>query len=571
MRRLPLLVVLLLGPGRPAAADPAGDQAYIKRLGEHLKELQRTAALFEQQRRSLELVKFTFASLELPLADPSSSPEQLVRRLLARSFPALQLTMRRLPAQAPPEVEVWKWRCSLAGALEDLRGATRLLLRKGLFVRPAPGEEVTLTLEAGRRRGGLTFVGHHLRIREAPPAKLAAMPAGPDLLAARTDALGRELRRLQGEVTALRQRVQDIMTFEARVEAMRFVIKHLRDLAERGRDPFERLGPVLALELVRLERLVDGGAEVAIDAGLPSESARAAATRWLQRRGRGAMRYRFAKLAVVPAAPSGGAALQPPSSTEGAGPRCALRLAGARAIDLLAATGAAAAVAVGPQREVSGELPQGALGRAVEAGLASLGLALLEDGEARLAVPRDAAPRSRRSLADSARASGERLELHLASSTIAEVLAGLARGTRRSIEAPERVLASGVRLALIGRRALGGWLRLLGATHGLRLAVSAAGWQLRPPGQTVAPLTAVSRRGPASPPAVAPLAELRPRVLLVCGGAARAIVAAPAGPPAIVRAGARLGRHGRVTRVDRQGVTVRWSEAGITASVLLPW
>ena len=576
-RLVAVVLALLAGPCRNAAADWASDEAYIRGLDKHLKELRRIADLFLHERRSLELVEFKFASLQLALADPDASPEQIVRRVLNKSFPQVKVTMTRLQTSPPPAVEIWKWRCTLAGAVEEIRWATQLLLRQGLFVVPAPGEPVTLELEPRQRRATLAFIGHHIRLKEMPVPKLPEMPTGPDTLSSRIDPLAQEIRRLRGELTGLRRRVQDILSFEARVEAMRHVIAHLRVLTKDGRDPFRAFTPLLDLELVRYEKLVHSGDEIVVDAAVPSESARQAAERWLKKQRQRKLRYRFATLRPMYGEPSAKQLALPEGSGGAEGPVCSLRLSGAQPMDLGLASAARAVVVVGLDGvQVSGEVEKTSARRGLEAAAAGAReLALLRDGDALLLLPRKALAKARRSLADAPRAGGRVVTLRRPPGSLAEVLAALQRDGREPITAPAPILAGATTAALSGRAKVGGWLRLLGAALGLRLTRDDAGWQLSPAGMREAKLIAPKEAaaGSRSPGReIVPLALLRPRVLVSCAGNVRAIVAATAGEPIWVRRGARLGRgRATVTRIDRSGVTVRWSDAGLTAQVLLPF
>jgi hypothetical protein len=535
----------------------------------------RTAALFEQHRRSLELIRFQFASLELPLADPSASPDRIVREVLSKSFPQVKATMTRLPTRAPPDVEVWKWRCSMKGAVEEIRWAAQLLLQKGLFVRPSPAEPVKLELDEEQRRGQLAFVGHHIRLREVPVPRLPEMPTGPDVLAPRIDPLAKEIRRLHGEIAGLRRRVQDILIFEARVEAMRQVISKLESLTRGGGDPFRAFTPLLDLELVRYETLVHDGHEVAIRAAVPSESAREASVRWLSRLRRRDLRHRFVALHPMYGEPAVRKIALPEGASTAGGRRCSLRLAGARAIDIGAASGASAVVAIGPhQALVSGEVDRAPLRQGLAAAAQQGGLDLLWDREALLLVPRQRSADARRSLSEGRQAGGPRITLQQPKGTLPQALGLVRRASRTAIAAPAETMASTVGAALAGRTSVGGWLRLLGAGLGLRLE-RGSGWELRPAGKgpvRLVPLDESARSPRTAAPESASLAQLRPRLLLACGGTARAIMAAAGGVPFAVRKGTRLGRgRSLVTSVDRRGVTVRWSDSGISAAVLLPF
>jgi hypothetical protein len=570
-RRLAVAVALLGALCRTAAADWASDEAYIKRLGQHLKDLQRIADLFLQERRSLELVEFKFAGLQLPLADPDASPEQIVRRVLQKSFPQVNVTMKRLQTQSPPDVEIWKWRCTLVGAVEEIRWATQLLLRKGLFVRPGRDEPVTLELEPSQQRGKLAFIGHHIRLKQVPVPRLPEMPSGPDLLSSRTDPLTQEIRRLRGELAGLRRRVQDILSFEARVEAMRHVIKQLRALTQDGRDPFRAFTPLLDLELVRYEKLTHSGEEIAIVADAPSESARTAAERWFGKQRKRKLRYRVAALGPIYVGPVS-KQLSVPGDAGAGGTLCALKLSGARPLDLGLAAAAHAVVSVGPERvEVSGVVERAPLRRALEAAAATAQIAMLWDGDSLLFVPRKAAAEAKRLLAEGARGGGKPVALRQPAAPVGEALSLLQRFSGEAITAPASLSGAA---GLVGRAGIGSWLRLLGAALGLRVTRD-SGWQLRPAGgrevALVAP-KAAGRGARATARELAPLALVRPRLLLTCGAKPRAIVAASGGAPLWVKRGMRLGRgRNTVTRVDERGVTVRWSDAGLTAMVLLPF
>jgi hypothetical protein len=564
------VAVALLALCRTAAADWASDEAYIKRLDQHLKDLQRIADLFLQERRSLELVEFKFAGLQLPLADPDASPEQIVRRVLKKSFPQVKVTMRRQQTRSPPDVEIWKWRCTLVGAVEEIRWATQLLLRKGLFVRPSVDEPVTLEMARSQERGKLAFIGHHIRLKQVPVPKLPQMPTGPDLLASRSDPLAQEIRRLRGELTKLRSRVQDILSFEARVEAMRHVIKQLRALTKDGRDPFRAFTPLLDLELVRYEKLTHSGGEIAIVADTPSESARAVAEHWFKKQRKRKLRYRVAALGPIYVGPIS-KQLPLPAGAEAGGPTCSLKLSGARPLDLGLAAAARAVVSVGVDPvEVSGQVEPAPLRRGLEAAAAAGQIAMLWDGDSLLLVPRKAAAEAKRALAEGARPGGKAVALRQPAAPVGEALSLLQRFSGETITAPASLAGTA---GLVGRAGVGSWLRLLGAARGLRVTRD-SGWQLRPARGEVA-LAAPKEAGRgarATARELAPLALVRPRVLVTCRTRPRAIVASPTGAPLWVKRGMRLGRgRNTVTRVDERGVTVRWSDAGLTATVLLPF
>jgi hypothetical protein len=572
----PLLICLLLGLPGSAAADWASDEAYLKQLAGQLKRLKSAADLFAQHRRALELAEAEFSALQLPLADSTASPERIVRQVLASSFPQVRAKMAKLATRSPLGVEIWKWRCTVEGAVDEIRWATQLLLQKGLFVLPSAAEPVRMTFEPGQRRGALVFIGHHIRLRDVPSPKLPQVPGGSDALATRTDPLADDIRRLRREVMVLRKRVLDIIVFEARIEAMRLVVKHLKSLTKDGRDPFRVFTPLLDLELVQYRTLMHDGQEVAVTASAPSESARAAARRWLEKQGRPQLRYRFQELGLLYGA---AAARVLPLADDGpiGGHACALRLAGARAIDLGAAGGAPAIVTVGATPgTISADVPRGPLRRALAAAARAATLELLWAARDVLVVPQSLAAAAQRALADRGRVASASVALLQPRTTVARALALLRASSLGPVETPAAVMNDSRPAALVGRAPVGTWLRLLGAALGLGTSLVGSSWQLAPlgPGATPVSLLPVADTDKPSPaPAEsAPLGLLRPRVLVACGGRSSAVVAAPGEAPRLVRVGARLGRgRGRVVRVDRDGVKVRWQDAGVKGVVLLPF
>jgi hypothetical protein len=564
-----LLVACCLQPV-PANADWAGDEAHIKQLRELLSQLKSAVEVYERQRRSLELVEAEFAGLQLPLADPSASPEKLVRQLVAKSFPDVQISMRKVAARAPLGVEIWKWECSARGAIEEIRWATQLLLQKGLFVLPSPEEPVELRLDEDQRSAVLSFTGHHIRLKEIAHPKLPSLPTEPDALARRTDPLADQIRQLRAEVLAVRARAVEIMIFEARVEAMRLVIRHLKSLTKGGRDPFRVFTPLLDLELVRYSALRHTGDELRIRGDVPSESARAAAERWFVRHGRRKVRYLVDALQPMYLEPSTQAIKAADMAVTG--PRCSLLLAGARAVDLGAATGARAAVSVGWTRFVSGQIEAPAE-QALQSTAHRLGLELVKSEGLALFVARKRASRATECLRAKPRIArpGPLLALRQRGKA-KDVLAQLRRKGKRPIEVPGDALDSGQLLTLSGRAHLADWLRLVGAGLGLRLAESSGKLRLVSDGADTAPLAAVSPAEESSDGSAPPLAVLRARVLLSCGARRVAVVGEPGGPAIVARPGARLGRsRARVARVDSKGVTVRWADSGLQAAVLLPF
>jgi hypothetical protein len=557
-------------------ADWRGDEAHIKRLERQLAELKAAVALFERHRRALELVEAEIANVQLGLADPRGKPVRLVRKVLARTFPKIKLKMRRTPSRSPRGIGIWRWRCELAGAVEEIRWATQLLRQKGLFILPSPREPVRLVLEDDQRRGTLSFIGHHIRLKYKTPKLLPWTHSRGDALANRTDHLARKIRRLRREITVLRSKVADIQGFEARLKAIKQYLSHLRRLTNKSIDPFQAITPLLDLELIQFDSIVHRGALVLIRGSTPSPSTRVAVDQWLKSYPDKKTSYRIDRMPLQYAEATKEAIQLPTTARRGRGPRYLIHAARARPVDLGALSSVdGPTVVVGKNRaEISGRIVQAPL-RDLVAGMAkALDLALVRDGTSSLIVSRKRGDSAASALRASRHLKGrkrKRRRLRLSSplgatlSLLRRFIAFKAPGT--AIEATEPTF-------LIGRASPQRWIRLVGAGAGLRLDRVEGDLVLRtgsagrhrpvivPKGGRIRETTGMQR----------PLCLVRIRMLSLSRRKSFAVVSADSGPPILVRRGTVLGRNrSQVVRIGPEGLTLLWSGGRITKRILLPF
>jgi hypothetical protein len=573
------LTLLLMAPSQ-AVADWTGDEAYIRKLQLQLTKLKTAVALFERHQRELELVEAEIANVQLGLADPRGEPVQLVRKVLGSAFPKIRISMTRISTRAPTGVSVWRWRCVLKGAVEEIRWATQLLRQKGLFILPDAKEPVQLRLRANQRTGALSFIGHHIRLKESVTGTASEASSGADAYVNRTDHLANKIKQLRTEIAILRRKVEGIRGFEARITAIKQYLTRLRKLTRKAKDPFRAITPLLDLELVNFDTLSHQGRRVMIKGTALSASARRAAMRWLKRSPVKGVKYVPERL-VARANAGTHRQLELPKLDVGGGGRFVLVAQSARPVDIaLAAARNGAVVAVGrSSRVVSGRTKQAPFYMALGAPASALGQALIRDGKHVLLLPRERNTKAINALNSGKRPRrGRKLSL-LRGVGYGEALT-LVRSFTSMLEAPRRAIDAVEPTLLAGRARPLTWLRLLGAAQGLQLVVDKRGKaaQLRPangsktesypvPDPTRTKNVEDPRRGTRHG-----LSTLRLRLLVLAGRRRSfAVVSAGDGLPLLVRRRAILGKnHSQVVKIDKRGLTLLWSGDGVTARIVLP-
>jgi hypothetical protein len=469
----------------------------------------------------------------------------------------------------------------MTGRVGELRWATQLLRQKGLFIIPSTEEPVSLAIHPDGRSGKLKFVGHHVRLKEPPRARPPAEPSGGDVFASRTDPPAMKIKRLRKQIAALRERVAHIQGFEARIKSIRRYVKMLGQLTSKAKDPFRAITPVLGLELVRLQLVAHRGAVVSIEGTTFSKRARRTVVRWLEKQADDDLRYRTDRIGILSAKQVSGK-LEVPRGARRGRARVQLIAAGARAADL-ATLARIRALVVAPGcagRSVRGTTPPVTRRSVLAAALHGLGCSLLRVGPGAVMVPRDRASATRALLRKMRRPRGGRpMALRLFGVGYGQSLSSLSAHLRGKLEAPQSAVSDERPVSLTGRARSTQWARLLAAAGSLVMErTRAGGLRFHQPGHdgtlSSAPEPDKEQSRRATGARAAPLARLRVRAVIVPRRRrprAAAILSAGDGRPRLVRRSSRLGRNrSKVTRIDRSGVTVRWSDGGVKARLKLP-
>ncbi len=286
-----VLLAAMLLPGA-ARADWVNDEAFLRKLKAHLKELRTSVAIFERHRRSLDMVEAGISSLQLGLADPEKKPRKIIEALFKASFPKLQLKLKQLPSRRHKGLRTWRWRLKVSGPPDRLLEAATGLQKIGMFIIPKSREQTRFVRGTPWR---LMLVGHHARLKEVPLKSLPRLK-GSDAFAKRSDPLGVEINKLLKEATRLRKRLAYIQQFEARINEIKRFLFHLRTLGRLSRDPVPDLALAKGMELARVDRVVHEGSRVTVSGQVHSPAFRKATRRWLEARSTPALRYRAAKL-----------------------------------------------------------------------------------------------------------------------------------------------------------------------------------------------------------------------------------------------------------------------------------
>ena len=367
---LALATVLLPGAAR---ADWVNDEAFLRKLKGHVKELKTSVAIFERHRRSLDMVEAGISSLQLGLADPEKKPRQIIEKLFSASFPKVALKLKQLPSKKHKGVKTWRWRLTMAGAPDRLLAAATGLQKLGMFIIPRTVEKTRLVRGTPWK---LSLVGHHARLQEVPLKPLPKLK-GSDAFATRTDPLGAQIKKLLKEAAKLRKRLAYIQQFEARINEIKRFLFHLRTLARLSRDPVPELSLAQRMELMRVQKVVHEGSRVTVSGRVHSPAFRKAARRWLEARSTPALRYRPGKLALrwgpvgkLPELPP------PPKGAARGGPVCTLIAVQATAQMVAAAVGAEIASSPGAAHvPLTGKF-KGRLNVGLEAAARALGLTI---------------------------------------------------------------------------------------------------------------------------------------------------------------------------------------------------
>lgn len=598
--RLPIAIfgVLLWVSGWPVTsfADWDSDEAYIKQLEQYLNELEASVDLFGTYLRTLDMVEAEVSNLQLPLADPQQNPELLVRQILKKSYPKVQMEMHKLSASAPEGAEIWRWRCQLSGPVEELRWATQLLRQKGLFILPSLNEPMELRLEVNQRWGKLRFIGQHVRLSFSNVLKLPNNSPGDDALAHRTDPLADRIKELQREISSLREKMMGIMGFEMRLDAVKIVIAHLQNLAKSAEPPFRPVTPLLDFDLIQYQSIIHQGKVIKISGKIPSLSARPAILQWLRKRGTPKIRYQVDKLEpLLYSSPLKNLPI-PTDARKINGPKCDISFGEARPLDIATALALFNHTAVvvresKPGERITGQVKAMPLREAFAAGVKALHLSLIHNKAYSLIIPSEQVSLAEASLAGSPasllktnRTISSKKGIDLwRGATMLQMLDLVQQEMGITVEIPIS-LKDANSLIFIGSTSPLNWLRLFGAAMAYRLENTA-----RPSTVKFVPVNSAPNAQLKAVAAVAPdheyaesnqqlnqenevsLSQLQVHLLLVCPTKKLGIVSTLDGPPQTIFPGSALGKgHSRVISLSPHGVTVRWSNAGFKTSVLLP-
>ena len=378
---LPLALVV---PGI-AQADWVNDEAFLKKLRAHHKELETSVAIFERHRRSLDMVEAGISSLQLGLADPEKKPHQIITQMIKESFPGVILKLKRLRSSKHKGINTWRWRLELQGRPGELMKATAHLQRLGMFILPGALEQYKMKRKKATGLWRLSLVGHHVRLQNVPLKPLPRIK-GSVAFARRTDPLALEIKKILEQISVLRHRIAYIQQFEARINEIKRFLYHLRMLGRMARDPVPEVELVRKMELIHVGGIVHEGSRVIVSGEVHSPGFRKAARRWLQARSTPALRYqaktlglRWAPRGTLPTLPA------PPKGSARGGPRCTLLAVDAAATAVASAAGGLLAVKAGAGAGVTGKI-SGQLHVALEAAARGLNLTIVRQGRRALLV-----------------------------------------------------------------------------------------------------------------------------------------------------------------------------------------
>ena len=372
------LALTLLAPGA-AKADWVNDEAFLRKLRAHLKELKISVAIFERHRRSLDMVEASISSLDLGLAAPDKEPRKIIQGLMKTSFPRVRWSIKRLASSKHKGIKTWRWRLTQEGSPDDLLAATVRLQKSGMFILPGALEQLRLTRGTGPKPWKLSLVGHHVRLRDLSLKPLPKIK-GSDAFVRRTDPPALKIKKILKEISALRKRIAYIQQFEARINEIKRFLHHLRMLSNMARNPVPEVELARRMELIHVSGVVHEGSRVTVSGEVHSPIFRKAALRWLERHSTPQLRYKASTLGLrwspVGRLPELAA---PPRGAARGGPPCTVMAVGASARVVAAATGAMVAVEGKAAAAASGKM-RGRLNVAMEATARSLGLTIVRHG-----------------------------------------------------------------------------------------------------------------------------------------------------------------------------------------------
>jgi len=361
-----------------ARADWVNDEAFLRKLRAHLKELKISVAIFERHRRSLDMVEASISSLQLGLAASDKEPRKIISGLMKGSFPGVRWSTKRLASSKHKGVKTWRWRLTMEGSPDLLMAATVRLQKLGMFILPGALEPLRLTRGAGSKPWKLSLVGHHVRLRDVPLKPLPRIK-GSDAFARRTDPPALKIKKVLAEISVLRKRIAYIQQFEARINEIKRFLYHLRMLSGMARDPVPQVELARRAELIHVSGVVHEGSRVTISGEVHSPIFRKAALGWLERRCTPQLRYKATTLGLrwgpVGKLPDLAA---PPRGAARGGPSCTLTTVDATAQVVAAAAGAMVAVDKAAAA-VTGKM-RGRLNVALEASARGLGLTIVRHG-----------------------------------------------------------------------------------------------------------------------------------------------------------------------------------------------